>query len=190
MGPFDLSEIGHLVLLSTGLFGASLYMLVTLSQRMRLRRVLMTFRSRWITPNSGVAGIVLAGTAATSVWSLTVGTATSPVVFLGYTLASAFWLAAALIDQLVVVTDYGLVTDLRRSDRSVAWGQILDYFVRGAGGRRRYVFLHADEELDPERLTITVPASCERSFREIVDEKLDARYEFGLERVYGRSSPG
>lgn len=190
MGAFELSEFWHLALLSAGLFGASLYLLVTLSRRMRLRRVLMTFRPRWITWNSAAAALFLVVMTATTAWSFGASPAVSPMVYVGYTMAGGCWLAAALLDQLVVVTDYGLVTDLRHPNQSVAWGQILDYFVRESGGRRRYVFLHAREELAPERLDVGVPTACERTFREIVDDKLDARYEFGIEKVYGRTSFG
>lgn len=188
MGVFESPTVPHLILLSTILFGASLYVLITLTHRMRLRRVLMTFRPHWITVNSAGAGLFLLLALGASAWSLTGEGPISPIVGLGYVMAGGFWLAAALIDQLVVITEHGIVKNLRRPERAVAWGQILDYFVRDVRGRRVYVFLHARDELRAERLDIRVPARYERCFREVVDEKLDARYEYGLETVPGSST--
>lgn len=183
-----LTTVGHLVVMSLLLFGTSLYMLVTISNRIRVRRVLLSWRSRWICRSSsiplGFTVLVAAtlGGAWLSDWQI------HPVLYGGYVASGVFWSIGALLQQLIVVSDYGILKDVNRVNGAVAWGQIVDYFVKREGEKQQYVFFYLDDDGDRCRTSLCVPPGHRQAFKEVVERKLDARFNFAVERMYGKEA--
>jgi hypothetical protein len=186
--PQYLTTVGHLVLMSLLLFGTSLYMLVTISNRMRVRRVLLSWRSRWICGNSSIPLAFTVLVVATLGWAWLNNWQIHPVLSAGYLASGIFWSIGALLQQLIVVSDYGILRDVNRVEGAVAWGQVVDYFVKREGGTQRYVFFYLDDEGERRRTSLRIPPARRKAFKEVVERKLDARFNFAVERMYGREA--
>ena len=183
-----LTTVGHLVLMSLLLFGTSLYMLVTISNRTRVRRVLLSWRSRWFCRSSAIPLGFTALVLVTLGWTWYSNWEIHPVLSGGYIASGVFWSIGALLQQLTVVSDYGILKDVNRVNEAVAWGQVVDYFVKERGGTRRYVFFYEDGDGNRKRTSLRVPSDQREAFKEVVERKLDARFNFAVERMYGREA--
>lgn len=183
-----LTTVGHLVLMSLLLFGTSLYMLITFSNRTRVRRVLLSWRSHWICRSSAIPLGFTALVLATLGWAWFSGWEIHPVLSGGYLASGIFWSIGAFLQQLIVVSDYGILKDVNRVNGAVAWGQIVDYFVKREGGGQQYVFFYQDGDGDRSRTSLRVPPAQRQAFEEVVERKLDARFKFAVERMYGKEA--
>jgi hypothetical protein len=178
----------HLILLLGFIGVTSLLLIVTVTNRFRLRRVLLTWRSRrYLGVPVGPTiflGVVLGLLGA----SLLTDHALNAGLFLGYVVGGGFWFVAAWLSSTVIVSDYGLVLNSNCTDRAVAWGQIVDYFEFERASRRGYVFFFADGSGDRRRLELPVPIHLQKRFQKVVRSKVDARLEFSLQQVYGKQA--
>lgn len=105
-------------------------------------------------------------------------------VLAGYVAGGLFWLAAGLLSTCVLATAHGIVAHVGGTTRVVAWGQIVDYFDASDEKVQRYVFFYLDDGTR-RRLELTVPDGSRDAFRCLVREKLDARFEYAMQQVYG-----
>ena len=106
----------------------------------------------------------------------------------GYLLGGVFWYVAALISNAIVITDFGIIRNVNRIGKAVAWGQIVDYVHQCTKNRQRYVFFYMDKQGEKCRLEVTVPQAYRERFDQIVESKLDARFNFSVEQAYGRTT--
>ncbi|MEM1269611.1 MAG: hypothetical protein AAF752_01575 [Bacteroidota bacterium] len=113
----------------------------------------------------------------------------------GYLIGGAFWYAAAVLFNSVLVTDFGIIRNVNRLGEAVAWGQVIDYASAPKSASedvRRctqlYVLIFDDRTKRRNRLELRVPASQHDRFHELVQSKLDARFDFALEQAYGGGS--
>lgn len=97
-------------------------------------------------------------------------------VLVGYPAGGAFWFLATWMVRSVVVTEYGIVPDVRRVHRAVVWSQIVDYFVRRKGGSVEFVFFCRGEEGERHRFELPVPKRHALTFRRLVERKLAFRF--------------
>lgn len=183
-----ITTIGHIVLLSLLLFGTSLYMLITISNRRRVRRVVTSWRRRWLCGGTSVPvgfTLLVVGAAVYTLWT---DQPFHPILVGGYLASGIFWCVAAFLQQLVVISDYGIVRNIHRLNEAVAWGQIGDYFVRKGDARKQYVFLYRDGNGRRQRTSLVVPSAHADCFEDLVHRKLDARFNFSVERMYGKEA--
>lgn len=108
-------------------------------------------------------------------------------VLMGYPTGGVIWILAAWINESVVVTECGIVSDLRRTNRAVVWSQITDYFTKKTEGRAHFVFFYQGDEGTRRRVDLPVPDQEADLFHQFVKRKLDARFRVSVDDV---SDPG
>ncbi len=175
------------LVLQTGFLAVTLLLLlVTAINRMRVRRVLLSWRRGrllglppWPTTFLAAVLLFLGGSLATG----------QPLPFFaGYLVGGVFWLAAGLLSASVLVTEYGLVQNANRAEQAVAWGQVVDYFEAAAGRRHRFVFFYLDPTDTRRRLELTVPKAHRADFCRIIRDKVDVRFDLSAQQVYGNKA--
>jgi hypothetical protein len=186
----DLISVLHIVLLFAFVGATSVSMLVALINRLRVKRSLLVWQER--TPARVPLGpaLFLACVAAglgTAAW---VDYFVPAAVVIGYPAGGLFWLVAAWIGRTVVVTEYGIIHDVNRISRAVAWGRIVDYFSTTRNGQPHFVFFYLDDEDRRRRLDLPVPKRRAAAFREAVARKLDARFRFSADRLVDEETLG
>lgn len=164
-----------------------LFAMVSFVNRLRVRNALLSWRTGGIKgiPVGPVGFLVLA--ALFTVYVLGTEQGVSPMLYAGYLVGGVFWCAAALLSPSVVLTEQGVVQQEEGGiDQAVAWVQIVDYFVASEGQHVRVAFFYTDDAGMRRRIDLTVPHRCRTAFRQIVANKLDARFERAARHVYGR----
>src|SRR5690606_15640047 len=106
----------------------------------------------------------------------------------GYVVGGVFWFVAALLASTVVVTNFGLVGNVNRSDSIVAWSQVVDYFQFEHGHRGGYVLFYRDDSGTRHRMELALPLRHRACFQQLIHAKLDARFEFTMQQVYGKKA--
>jgi hypothetical protein len=184
----DLLVTVHLVLLLGFIGVTSLLMLVTVTNRLRLRRVLVSWRT------GGMLGlplwpvVFLAAVLFFLAFGALGGHGVSPTLLLGYLVGGSFWLVSSILSSTVIVSDYGLIRNVNCADRAVSWGQVVDYFEFSGGKKRGYVFFYADGSGTRRRLALQVPQAHRRRVQAILSGKLDTRFEFSAQQVFGKKA--
>lgn len=128
--------------------------------------------------------VAVAAALAAAYWT---GRPVQPHVLVGYPAGGLFWWIATWLAQSVVVTEYGIVHDVTRISRAVAWGQVVDYAVAARDRHHHYVFFYddPDDEQPRQRLDVRVPNAHAADFAEVVAHKLDARFHFTDRQAVG-----
>ncbi len=178
----------HMILLIGFIGVTSLLMLITVANRLRMRRVLLSWRTGYffglpLWPMAFLAVVAL-------LWgySLASGQPTPSGVFAGYLTGGVFWFIAILLANALVVTEVGIVQSMKRPRRMLAWGQVVDYFEVPRGDGHLYVFFFEDGAGVRRRFELKVPASRRDRFHRIVRAKIDARMDFGVQQAYGKKA--
>ncbi len=181
----------HQVLLVLFVGTTMLLMLATFINRLRIRRILFTWCAGRLFGLPIAPTLFLLVVTPLLIYSIMAGHAqphTHPLLLAGYVAGGLFWYIAALLSNSVVVTDYGIIRNVNRIGQAVAWGQIVDYFCCDPKTPGRYVFFYMDKQNEKKRLGITVPRAHHERFRQLVETKLDARFNFSMEQTYGKTA--
>lgn len=182
----DVLPVLHLTLLSAFVGVASVSMLATLISYLRVRRPLMAWRRGALRGFPLGPALFTTAVSAGLFYAWFTGHPVRPSLLIGYPAGGLFWCIGAFLSQSVLVTHYGVIHDINRISRSIAWGQVVDYFaVEDERGARRYVFLYQDAEVPQRhRFELRVPVDQVEDFRAIVKAKLDARFAHSKQRTY------
>lgn len=184
----DAFAILHVALLLGFLGVTSLLMLMTVTNRLRLRRVLLSWRTGRafglpLLPLGFILLILgLLG------YALLTGRSLMPVMFTGYLVGGVFWFVSALLASTIVVSDYGLILNVNYAERVVAWGQVTDYFACDRDNACSFVFFYVNGSGARQRLELTVPPAQREAFKQVVGSKLDARFDFSVQQAYGKKA--
>lgn len=180
----DVLFVVHLFVLSAFVGVTSVSMLVALISRVRIQRTLLVWRTGPLTGlpiGPSLFLLVVCGGLAYAGWT---GTHVPNHVLIGYPAGGVFWFVATWLARSVVITEYGIVHDVSRISRSVAWGQIVDYVATCRDEQPHYVFFYLDEDDVRRRLDLPLPHTHAASFRGIVARKLDARFQFSVKQAF------
>lgn len=180
----DLISILHRCALALFVGVTSVFMLVGIASRLRLRRPRLAWRrqgpvTRWPLGPSFFLLIV----AAAFVHAWMTGRVVPVFVLVGYPSGGVFWFLGTWFDRSVVITDCGIVRDIHQLQRSVVWSQVLDYFTRTSGDEVRFVFFYRGQDGERRRLDLPVPRRRVSSFRRFVNRKLSTRFRVSSEDV-------
>lgn len=182
-----LTTLHHI--LQFGFIGVTfLLMLVTLVNRLRVQQVLLAWRQgRWgglpLWPTLFI-GAVLAFFGVTAVTNQQFPLS----IFAGYLIGGLFWFVAAWNSASVLITERGIIRDANQVEEcAIAWEQVADYF-EVPGEASGYVFFYLDEHDIRRRLELPVPATQEDLFRDVLEAKVDARFDLFLQRAYGKQA--
>jgi hypothetical protein len=165
----------------------ALLFVLTLVHRVRVRRVVMTWRAAgrslpaWPVLFLGAVALLL-------LYADNTGSSLPISLFVGYLLGGLLWLGSSVLSGSVVVTDYGIVPEIGRPREAIAWMQISDYFEVVGPRRTHFVFMYHAPEGRRERLEIAVPAARAREFKRIVARKLDGAEMMETKRGVGRKA--
>jgi hypothetical protein len=104
----------HLLMLSAFVGATSVAMLVAVLGRLRIPRTLCVWRHGRFTALPLGPLLFLLATAAAFIGASWEGHALPPHVLIGYPAGGVFWTIATWLVRSVVITEYGLVTDIYR----------------------------------------------------------------------------
>lgn len=177
----------HLVLLCGFLGVNSALLILAVVNRLRVRRVLLTWPQGRLfglplLPVAFLAGVlVLLGYA----WYQDMELAT--VILSGYVVGGLFWGMAATLRSSVVVSSYGFVNPAAGHRGCIAWSQVTDYACIDEAGCQRYVFFFQDAG-ERCRSDLVVPRRHRDVFEHVVELKVDERFAFDARRHYQRKA--
>lgn len=167
----------HLLFLSAFVGGTSVAMLVAVLSRLRIPRTLCVWHHGPAFPLPLGPLVFLSGVGLAFASALAMNVPLPPHVLIGYPAGGLFWMVATWLLQSVVLTEYGIVTEIHRLHRAVAWSQIVDYFVTDREGEMCYVFFYRDHG-QRTRFEMVVPDRHAEAVQTLVEAKLDARFTF------------
>ncbi|MCZ6757101.1 MAG: hypothetical protein O7C39_02355 [Bacteroidetes bacterium] len=171
----------HLILVISFVSVTALLLSLTVLQRIRIRRVRMTWRSSRVSRVPIWPILFVGAVTVFLVYAQNIFPAIHLSVYLGYLLGGILWFIAVILSSTSVITDYGIIPEIGRSGEAVAWGQISDYFEVKDERRVYFVFIYQDFIGVRQRLELAVPVIEVDRFSSIVRSKLDIRVE---ESVY------
>ena len=178
----------HLIL-QVGFISVTLLLLiVTVMNRMRVRHVRLTWRTGKLLglplwPTVFLGAVLLFGLGA-----MVMGQVFPLQMMVGYVAGGLFWFVASLLSTSVLVTEHGLIYHMNRSGHAVTWEQVVDYFETASAQKQCYVFFYLDPSDTRRRLEVSIPRSHRAPFRRIIAEKLDTRFDFSAQQVYGKKA--
>lgn len=180
----DLFSTLHLLALSAFVGGTSVAMLVVVIHRLRIRRSVLVWRSAPFSrvPLGPTLFLVLVAGGFLHAWGT--GRSVPLAVLLGYPAGGIFWFIATWMMQTVVVTEYGVISDLTRPRQAVSWGRVVDYFMDTRSGRQYVVFVCRGSDGTPHRVDLPVPDAHVEALREVLQRKLDARFTYSIRQSY------
>lgn len=178
----------HLALLFGFAGVTSLLMIVTIVNRLRLRRVLTGWSAGRLFGIPAWPAVFIALVLFLLAYSILSGHGVAPGIFAGYLVGGAFWFVSAHLSSFIIITDYGIILNSNQAGRALAWGQVIDYFEFTRGKKRGYVFFFSDGECGRKRIELAVPEIRRREVREIIAAKLDARFDFELQQAFGKKA--
>ena len=166
-----------------------LLLIVTIVNRMRVRDVRLRWRTGKLLGLPGWPTVFLGAVVLFYVGALVLGQAIPLKMIAGYFVGGLFWFVAGLFSGSVLVTEYGVIYHPSRAGHAVAWEQVVDYFETTTASRRPcYVLFYLDTSDARRRLELMVPRSQRGAFSQIIAEKLDARFAFSAQQVYGKKA--
>ncbi|RMH57224.1 MAG: hypothetical protein D6685_12810 [Bacteroidetes bacterium] len=182
----DLFTTLHIVLLLGFVGVTSLLLLVTIVNWLRVRQPVLSWRTGPVLRLPGWPVAFLLTVLVLFGLSVALDHQIPLPLFGGYLLGGGFWLVAASLASSVVVTEYGIITDVNHADDAVGWSQVVDYFEVPQGCRTGFVFFYLDAHDRRRRLELAVPRNRRAAFRALLHRKLDVRFDLALERAYGK----
>lgn len=114
------------------------------------------------------------------------GTSLGWMTLLGYLTGGVFWYVGTVLQTSVVVTDWGLSRRCRGKTETLPWHEVTDYLAINQGRKTTYVFFRVDDRGMKQRFELNVPPECHARFREAVESKLDARFNYYIRRPVSR----
>lgn len=166
----------------------SLLMLMTIANRLRVRRVVLSWQAGSLLGWPLWPTLFIAAVLSMMIYALVTDQQISPVVFIGFLMGGAFWFVSVWLASAVMVTEYGILRSVSRAREAVAWGQMVDYFEVASRNGCRYVFIFIDDRSTHSRLELHVPAAFQHAFQQVVHAKLDIRMEYAAEQAYGKKT--
>lgn len=177
------------VILQVGFISVTLLLLVvTVMNRMRVRHVLMAWRTGRLLRLPTWPTMFLAAVLLFFGGAFFMGQPLQLHLVAGYFVGGLLWFVATLIATSVLVTEHGLIHHPNRSGQALAWVQVVDYFETKTARKQCYVLFYLDAGDRRQRLELTVPRVHRAAFRRVIAEKLDARFDFSAQQVYGKKA--
>lgn len=180
----------HILLLLAFIGVTSMLMLVTVINRLRVRDVLLSWPSGRLFGLPLWSSLFLVVVLVFFAISALQDQLLYPMIFAGYLMGGTFWFAASIMMSTVHVTPHGLILNVNRNGRAVAWGQIVDYFEFECRHRGGVVFFYTDGSGSRQRLELFVPRSFRQRFGHVVRARLSGRFKLHEHEPAGRQAHG
>lgn len=160
----------------------------TLINRFRLRRIVFTWSSGKLMGFPLLPSMFLIAMGGIFAYLYFGGYAKHPMrpwLLSGYVMGGVLWYVAALVSNSIIITDYGIIRGVNRMAKAIAWGQIVDYVTHESQRKTSYIFFILDEKGHKQRVELDVPRAHVSRFAEIVQQRVDARFDFSTKQTYG-----
>ncbi|MFC2085861.1 hypothetical protein ACFLRO_01470 [Bacteroidota bacterium] len=185
---YDIATILHSAVVLLFVTVTGLLLVVSAIRRRRMRNVKLSWASGKLfglplTPT--IFLIVVVGLIGLKLVTEDYTRSLSWVVLTGYLVGGMFWYIGAVLSTSVVVTDWGLSRRIRGKSDTLAWHDVTDYFTSDHARKSAYVFFRLDERGRKLRFDLEVPVTQRASFRDAVESKLDARFNYYVRRPAG-----
>ncbi|MCS7082410.1 MAG: hypothetical protein RML47_06145 [Bacteroidota bacterium] len=171
---------------------SALLAVLTLWNRLRIRRVLLYWSEGRLMGYPLAPTVYLGSVLAWGVWTLWEGRWDYLGELIPALLLGGFWFVSAYLLCQRLVTDHGLVPHVNAPHRAIPWEAIVDYFTTETPRYVCYTFLYSQTGWSScsyrQRIRLRVPRTLLPAFRRIVQLKVDRRFQYPLERVYGREA--
>ena len=161
---------------------------LTLLHRLRVRGVVMTWRSPRTTSRPVWPILFIGLVLILYVFAANAVPDVPAAVFAGYIAGGFLWLMSSLLSGSVMVTDFGVVREFGKPGDAVAWMQVEDYFEASGAGKTTFVFLYEARDGIHRRLEVPVPVQHVDRFRRIVRAHVDDRIEAPVTHTVGRKA--
>ncbi|MEX0773727.1 MAG: hypothetical protein WEB89_04370 [Balneolales bacterium] len=180
---FSFIHIGmmHSILLGFFTIATTILALVTLSNSLRLRNVLQTWKGGKLGGfplfSSLFLGFLFFMTIV--IWNAELtqyNTAMFSYIWIGLN-----WFVASHLMMKRFITDHGIVKNINDPSQTISWHEIVDYAERKEGGNYRFTFIYNSSEIRSRRkeaikLELIVPEEENDEFRKILGKKLGRRF--------------
>ena len=177
-----------MILVSAFVAVTALLLGLTVVQRLRIRRVRMSWRSGRA-KNVPVWPVLFIGMVAVFlVYAQNTFPSVQIPIYAGYLLGGVIWFVSALLSSTSLVTDYGIIPELGKSGDAIAWGQIVDYFEAEELKQIHFVFIYLDFLGERRRLEVTVPSVEVDRFRSFLRVNLDTRMDISEKHTVGHKA--
>ncbi len=191
MSATRLIMLFHLLVVFFLLGTTGVYMLVSLVNRLRIRRVQISWHRPWQSHSFVLALLYLVLQSVLAVYLWSVHSALYPWVTGAYVISGLFWLLGAYMNSETLITEYAVIPRVGQLEKAVGWRQMVDYVVRfgrKVRGRKydHYTFFYLTSYGQRERMDLLVPISRRKPFYNLVQRKLDARFNVVLKQIYGQ----
>jgi len=160
----------------------------TLVNRFRLRRIVFTWANGKFFGFPLLPSLFLLAMSGIFAYFYFGGHAENPIrpwLLTGYIFGGILWYVAALVSTSVIITDYGIIRSVNRMGRAIAWGQVVDYVTHPSSRKTTYIFFVIDEKGHKKRVELDVPKIQVDRFAEVVQQRVDARFDFTTQQTYG-----
>lgn len=175
----------HDTVLMTLVSVSLLYLATTLKTRLAFRRILVSWPQfkQPLIPVRLFIGLGLS----LALWAVTAyvtGNARWASVF-GYGLMLLAMIAGTFLANRAVVTEKTVLRHVGRACEGLGWGQIEDYVIHEDEDHARFVFFYQDEAFKRQRFELLVPKRHQHEMQQIVERKIDARFDYVYRHSYG-----
>lgn len=186
---YNVASLLHSALVLSFMGVTFLLMVVSAVRRSQLRKVRLSWGSGRLYGLPMIPTVflsVVVGLIGFELASEGSGTPFGWMILLGYLMGGLFWYIGAILWTSVVVTDWGISRRRRGRLESIPWHEVSDYVARDEGRKTVYVLFRIDERGRKQRFELEVPPTRRALFKEVVESKLDARYNYYARRPVGR----
>lgn len=180
---FSFIHIGslHAALLGFFTLATTILAFVTLSNSLRLRNVLQTWKGGKLGGYPLFSSLFLGFLFFLTVVVWNAGLTQYNAAMFSYTWIGLNWFIASHLMMKRFITDHGIVKNINDPSQTISWHEIVDYAERKENDLHRFTFIYNSAEIRSRRkeaikLELTVPEEEIEEFRKILRKKLDRRF--------------
>ncbi|MEX0684844.1 MAG: hypothetical protein WD267_06065 [Balneolales bacterium] len=179
----NILQIGtiHIILLGLFTVATTLLALMTLSNSLRLRNVLQTWKGGKLGGYPLFSSLYLGFLFLMTIVIWNVGLTEYNTAMFGYIWIGLNWFVASHLMMKRFITDHGIVKNINDPSQTISWHEIVDYAERKEDKHQRFTFIYNSGQIKSRRreafkLELAVPMDEVDEFKSILKKKLDRRF--------------
>ncbi|MEX0778848.1 MAG: hypothetical protein WD037_03890 [Balneolales bacterium] len=171
----------HIILLGFFTIATTVLALVTLSNSLRLRNVLQTWKGGKLGGFPLFSSLFLGFLLFLTITIWNAGMTQYNTAMFSYVWIGLNWFVSSHLMMKRFITDHGIVKNINDPSQTISWHEIIDYAERKEGSSYRFTFIYNSAEIRSRRkealkLELNVPEVELEGFRKILKKKLDRRF--------------
>ncbi len=190
VGTQTYSSIVFIILTGVVMFGSFVLSLITISNAIRLRNVMLSWKTGKLAGYPLFSTLFLLLCLVLAVFAFSHRISISAFVVAAYILTGINWFSASFLMSRRYITDHGIVKNINDPAQTVAWSRINDYLERNNEQYCEFTFFYSqfDECIGCSRsvrLEVDVPHKMAERFRKVLNYKLGRRFRQDLAQLSG-----